>query len=330
MRGCQDEGVAGRQPAVIPPDPAPAQIPNPPDLGPEVTLDGVDDAAVGYGDDGARRLAGQPFHDGSDAGLDVAFPSRDSAHSPAAPVLDRPWPPLFYLGAGEPAPFTDVALPQPGLEDHGFGIHAHRRAEDPSRGVGAAQVGGHHLGHWGGLDLQALAGFAGLGFTDRGEGRVSLTLPALLGVPRRLPMAQQQDAVHPRKVAPLAALATRVQRETRGQDLWQNRAVVTPWKPSGVSLTGTKSQIMKSTRTASVLLGAVALFGALLTFGSAPVSAKATDSYAGPYFGDGNLPPTCVNDIPVREQVRTGVASGNVCHYMRTDTYGLDLVSIFQ
>ena len=58
-----------------------------------------------------------------------------------------------------------------------------------------------------------------------------------------------------------------------------------------------------------------------------PVQASPADIYspAAPYFGAGNLPPGCENDVLVGEQMRTGViAANNACYHMRTDMNGLD------
>ena len=74
-------------------------------------------------------------------------------------------------------------------------------------------------------------------------------------------------------------------------------------------------------RAAAVLL----LASALLTVGSAPVSAKPSDHYSGPHFGDRNLPPECAQDESVADQLSAGEPNpNNVCHYMRTGMNSLD------
>src|SRR5690606_8546225 len=51
--------------------------------------------------------------------------------------------------------------------------------------------------------------------------------------------------------------------------------------------------------------------------GLASAVAGTPDQYAGPYFGDGNLPPGCITDMS-RDN------PDNVCHHMRTDLNALD------
>ena len=79
---------------------------------------------------------------------------------------------------------------------------------------------------------------------------------------------------------------------------------------------------MKVIRGVSALVLAFALFGVVT---GAPASAKPSDYYSGTHFGDGNLPPDCLGDDPVRYQVADGVPNeNNVCHYMRTGLNSLD------
>ena len=69
---------------------------------------------------------------------------------------------------------------------------------------------------------------------------------------------------------------------------------------------------------------ALALVGALLTFDS-PVSAGPARTYSGPYFGEGNLPPDCQNDMSVADQIwEEEPSESNVCHYIKTGLNHLD------
>src|SRR5688500_18506818 len=72
-------------------------------------------------------------------------------------------------------------------------------------------------------------------------------------------------------------------------------------------------------------MAALVLAGALFAVAPAPVSAKPSDHYSGPHFGDGNLPPNCRNDEPIGDQLSSGAPNpNNVCHYMRTGMNSLD------
>ena len=65
----------------------------------------------------------------------------------------------------------------------------------------------------------------------------------------------------------------------------------------------------------------IALILAVIVFAApfliVPVQASPGDSYSGPYFGAGNLPPGCIADM-------TKPPPENICHHMRTDLNALD------
>ena len=67
--------------------------------------------------------------------------------------------------------------------------------------------------------------------------------------------------------------------------------------------------------------------------GTTPAAASPADEYAAaaPYFGAGNLPPGCENDVPVGQLTLRSLSTyqdpkslNNVCHHMRTGMNGLD------
>ena len=114
----------------------------------------------------------------------------------APPRFEEPGPPGFDLGAGAALPAAGVPLAQPHVDDR---IEAEPRADELGGVAGPLQVGRverHHA-----VDRRRVGRGRGLVDPDVAERRVGLPLPAPVCVPRRLAVADEEDAGHGRKVA---------------------------------------------------------------------------------------------------------------------------------
>ena len=125
------------------------------------------------------------------------------ARRAAGPTRGNPGQPVVDLGAGAALPLAGVALAQARVDDRRRG-----RARTPtsSRGVaGALEVG--RVERVDAVDRIGVGRGGGLLYAEVAERRVGLPLPATVGVPDRLAVADEQDAGHRREGSAVASTA---------------------------------------------------------------------------------------------------------------------------
>ena len=200
-------------------DPAAAEVGEPLERRPEQALERVDDAAVGDGDhlavgrqvvDPAERrddpleqhLVGLPARRPAPLGLgwaaaSAAGPLPEAGVAVGGRRVEVAGPVALDLGAGEARPLAGVALAQARLEHHR--PHAERLGDD-QRGLAGPLRG--RTPRWRRPRRGCGPACSGLVAAEVGERRVGLALPAAVGVPLRLPVADEQHAGHGERTYP--------------------------------------------------------------------------------------------------------------------------------